>query len=595
MNTDKKELSEAYKELRKIIGVQDLEKWAADNSKAMLEEVKTLIKRATQEGQEAALRYDDFKELDRLFVTREITQEEYENNPQKIAYKAYIGEIQIKVKELDIVCLLQAILPPKNLPAYKRATDAAIKKAEKIIKEIHKETSCSAKTLTFLSGLLIQSITYVTHYVYHQKEHDAFLKGLAAFQKQIDEVMKQVTHPLQDEKNDLLYKEHTRITNEMDKLSADHIQTIYNYSKANRIAADIVSELYPEQQIEKSIILKKGYIPTIHGTATDAIARMSSRTGKFNNIAGTLSITNKDVKLLISKFDELAGTLGINTHKLLSVAVAQFTANNNIGRNEPTQTTKYEIDIPVIEYALQCGYDVIAHTKDIKEEQEKEVKRANNALKDFKKRIAKEMQVLRHSGITWKDDTGDYVDVAIIGTNCIRNNYIHMAFDVAFAKYLRKLALTQYPISLLSIDARNSNAYNIGFKMSLHFNMDNNQNKGTANRLAVQTLLNCTNLPNIETVNKNRNSWEDRIKEPFEKALDTLTQYGVLEDWRYSHTKGSIMTDEEATSFNTFEKWAKTLICFSLKNAPDHTERLKAREKEKKENKTKQKNRQKKS
>ena len=249
MNTDKKELSEAYKELRKIIGVQDLEKWAADNSKARLEEVKTLIKRATQEGQEAALRYDDFKELDRLFVTREITQEEYENNPQKIAYKAYIGEIQIKVKELDIVCLLQAILPPKNLPAYKRATDAAIKKAEKIIKEIHKETSCSAKTLTFLSGLLIQNITYLTHYVYHQKEHDAFLKGLAAFQKQIDEVMKQVTHPLKDEKNDHFYKERDRIAAEMDKLSVDHIQTIYNYSKANRIAADIVSKLYPGQEI----------------------------------------------------------------------------------------------------------------------------------------------------------------------------------------------------------------------------------------------------------------------------------------------------------------------------------------------------------
>ena len=75
MEADKRELSEVYKELRKLTGAQDLDKWAAENSKAMLEEVKALIKRAVQERQEAALRYDDFKELDRLFVTQEITIE----------------------------------------------------------------------------------------------------------------------------------------------------------------------------------------------------------------------------------------------------------------------------------------------------------------------------------------------------------------------------------------------------------------------------------------------------------------------------------------------------------------------------------------
>jgi 2-phosphoglycerate kinase len=66
MEADKRELSEVYKELRKFTGAQDLDKWLADNSKAMLEEVKALIKRAVQEGQEAAIKYDSPRLLQRL-------------------------------------------------------------------------------------------------------------------------------------------------------------------------------------------------------------------------------------------------------------------------------------------------------------------------------------------------------------------------------------------------------------------------------------------------------------------------------------------------------------------------------------------------
>ena len=92
MNTDKKELSEAYKELRKIIGVQDLEKWAADNSKARLEEVKALIKRATQEGQESALSYDDFKEIS-LIISKALKNYNDEN---------ILNELKLRVKKITV-------------------------------------------------------------------------------------------------------------------------------------------------------------------------------------------------------------------------------------------------------------------------------------------------------------------------------------------------------------------------------------------------------------------------------------------------------------------------------------------------------------
>ena len=42
------------------------------------------------------------------------------------------------------------------------------------------------------------------------------------------------------------------------------------------------------------------------------------------------------------------------------------------------------------------------------------------------------------------------------------------------------------------------------------------------------------------------------------------------------------MTDEEATAFGDYEKWANTLVHFTLKDAPVHTARLEVRAEEKK-------------
>lgn len=249
MEADKMEMSEVYKELRKFTGAQDLEKWAADNSKLRKKEVKALIKKAIQDGQEEALRYDEVKELDRMFITKEITREEYESSQQKKVYEKYTSNIQSKVRGLDIICILQAILPAKTLPTYEQATDAAIDEAEKLIKEIHKTTGCKPETAGFFAGLIIQSITYITHYIYYPKKHASFQKDLIQYNQRLEEVAKKITYPLKDTKNDQFYKEHERITNEMNSMLADYIHSIYNYDKGYRIAEDIVIRLYPKQEL----------------------------------------------------------------------------------------------------------------------------------------------------------------------------------------------------------------------------------------------------------------------------------------------------------------------------------------------------------
>ena len=160
-----------------------------------------------------------------------------------------------------------------------------------------------------------------------------------------------------------------------------------------------------------------------------------------------------------------------------------------------------------------------------------------------------------------------------------------MEFGQNFANYLRQLPITQYHRGLLSVDARSETAYRLGLKFTQHFSIDNNQKRGTANRLKVKTLLAAADLPTLsdlqnETPDDSRH-WERRIKEPFEKALDELTGK-VLSNWEYVKVKGVQLSDAEAGSITDYETFAQLLVQFDLIDAPDHKDRLARRAEEKK-------------
>ena len=342
--------------------------------------------------------------------------------------------------------------------------------------------------------------------------------------------------------------------------------------------------LSPEEPIEQS----SPFLPVLHGKATDAIARMSGSKPTPNPLNNTASIESGEVKLIIKQLDTLSGTLGVSTHKLLSTAIAGFTALNHTGASRSLREAK--IAIPLKEYASQCGYDVEERPTETPEEAVKEAKRAKNALDNFRKKVRKDLELLYNASISWKEKIKgkekDFAEIRILGGMGIKAGYINIEFTVSLAEYLIQLPLSQYPQSLLLLDERNDNAYNIGLKMAEHYSNDNNQIKGTAQLLRVKTLLEYTSLPTITTIRKQRTSWEARIKEPFETALDALTACGLLEDWRYSHSKGAEMTDEEA-DFSNYEEWTDSLVYFTLRNAPNHAPRIAARAEEKKARQTK--------
>lgn len=328
---------------------------------------------------------------------------------------------------------------------------------------------------------------------------------------------------------------------------------------------------------EEAYRIVSTYSPILHGKATDTIARMNGRQARPNPLNNTASLDKDDVKLLIKNLDTLSGTLGVSTHKLLSTAIAEFTAENHTD-GEERSLRQAKVSIPLREYAIKCGCDITEHPTFTPEEAEQEAKRAKRALDNFRRKVKKDLELLYNASVSWKEtvrgNERDFAEVRILGGMGLKSGYITLEFTVTMAEYLIQLPLTQYPQALLKLDERNSNSYNIGLKMSEHYSNYNNQIRGTAQLLKVETLLRYTDLPTIETIREQRTSWEARIKEPLEKALDILTECGLLEDWRYSLKKGAELSDDQLEELTNYRTWAEKLIWFKLRNAPDLIKKL---------------------
>lgn len=416
---------------------------------------------------------------------------------------------------------------------------------------------------------------------------DALLRKLApVLTPEETTELEELTRELQ-EKQILIITEHNGIVNA-------NIRSEYIFSEEDDAIArrykDFLSELLERLRGElKALGMEEpqlNFLPMLHGKATDAMATMAGKKASINEISGAGAYESQQVKLIIQEFSELAGTLGVSTHKLLSTGVAFFTDRNHVG-NSKRILDMLRVAIPLKEYAQYCGYDVTPH-----DDTPEEAKRADDALRNARKKIRKDINILLASTLTWEEKVRgkvrDFDSMHILGRGGIRSGYINLEFTQSMGEYLIQLPLTQYPVALLGVDERNTNAYSLGLAMAEHFNMDNNQRKGTANTLKVKTLLGYTNLPSYESI-KGKKSWGERLKEPLETSLDVLTQCGLLSDWRYSGINGTILTDEEATNFSSYEEWADTNIFYVLKDAPDHTPRLEARAEERKQRAVKKK------
>lgn len=313
----------------------------------------------------------------------------------------------------------------------------------------------------------------------------------------------------------------------------------------------------------------KKYMTVVHGKATDELAPMIGRVPDRTTGSGRAYIIANDVTLSLDNYKFLSGCFTVSTHKLLMAALTAFTTNNHIGLDNQQPVKETAVYISFNEYATACGYDVYPREDESPEQAQK---RTKVQKRKARQKINKDLDILYAASLEWCENVGhgkndDYLSTRLISQKGFLNGHIKIVFTAEFAEYLHKRMLTQYPYALYTLDERNANAYKMGYKMSIYYMNDTNIRCGRNDRLKVQTLLSVCDLPDIDTVIRHRNSWRDRIRKPFERALNHLVDCGLLRNWYY----------KEDNSFNDFIEWSKTTVTFELADAPDPTDRMKGK------------------
>ena len=337
-------------------------------------------------------------------------------------------------------------------------------------------------------------------------------------------------------------------------------------SRADSIVNDQVSKWY-ENKTPDLLVLA-------HGRATDALPAINSRNAVIDPITGRAKLEKEDVQIFIENFENCRSKLQVRSNKLLTYGVAQFSRVNN--RNTKSNTIRPAITFPLEDYARLIGLKV---DPDPEADPEAEKKRIRRLLNETQKKIKNDLELLHSVKISWteqiKGKAQDFDQVSILSRVACKKGIVYMEFGYTMGQYLKAIPQSRYPVTQYLIDARNPNAYALGNKFAFHYYMDSNQKRGTANRLKVETLLKvCPGLKSYEEVLADGHSWTERIKEPFEKALDEVTRVGTLKDWRYTHAKGIELTEEEAQNITDYNTFKDLYITFEIGIEVDNTERF---------------------
>lgn len=350
-----------------------------------------------------------------------------------------------------------------------------------------------------------------------------------------------------------------------------------NVEKARDLAHQKALEWYPE---------RAGALLTYsHGAAVDALANMTSRRAITDIIAGTTKLEWQGVAMI---FNGAIVKYGISAHKLLIMLLNRLAAQNNAGT----------ITLPLSEYAqVTGGYNLIEHETSTPEEKQKEEKRLKNEKdrlrKDANENLKKLGGAISFEGKV-KGKPKRYSNMWILSQSDVSGGEIHVKFNPDFVRYLTEQhTMTRYPVALAMIDGRDGNAYRIGNKLALRYYMDSNRKNGTNNRIQIKKLLEVTTFPTFEEVQKLDRNWQRRIKEPFEKALDTLTdvqtadtagkpENKMLKNWEYVGAKGRILPDDEAENITSYTMFASLYLKFEMIDDINDAERITANEERRK-------------
>lgn len=299
----------------------------------------------------------------------------------------------------------------------------------------------------------------------------------------------------------------------------------------------------PFQTISPTEVQKEPmhYTALLNGTATNQFSSFSTRNKipQIDKITGSATMEQGTLKVFIDNYTELTGGLRVSTHKLLDTCTIMLTRSNTY--RSKSNSINNTVVISIDEYMRICNVPQTKASKD-----------------KMRRKLKEDLDTLYHISMEWSEKSGkqqqDFAKMRICSSVGIERGNIILTFSQEMASYLNNAYIMQYPLSLLQVDERNANIYPLGRKILSHYSNANNQKIGTANIIGVKALLAvCPDIPTYEEVMEKGRQVEQRIKTPFEKALNGLSN---ILTWEYSNAKGLPLTQEqlEDKDFNTFIK-----------------------------------------
>jgi hypothetical protein len=315
--------------------------------------------------------------------------------------------------------------------------------------------------------------------------------------------------------------------------------------------------------------IKDRYCPMLQGPGTNLLKQVTTRSIEpvINAITGQGTISKGSLTVFFEAFKDFRRSLRVSTHKLLDVCVLELTRQND---HKGTKPLNLIVNIDIDDYMKKCGIPLTKPSRD-----------------RTRRTIAEDLETLYNASLDWTEREGDkkgknFAKMRIIVAQMFGRRNVAVSFSPHLAQYLTQEAyIMQYPLALFQVDNRNEAAYMLGYKLALHHSIDNNTAKGTADIISVKALLeSCPAIPNEKEVREGKadRHFELRIIKPFEKALDSLVEVGLLSRWEYCNSKHEPLTKTQLESMD-YEVFSKCYICFDLSNAPDQTPRLEANKK----------------
>lgn len=300
-----------------------------------------------------------------------------------------------------------------------------------------------------------------------------------------------------------------------------------------------------EQQVDKIALDKPQYAPCYSSKGVFYPSRAIRRTATSSNILKGTEYEFEQFSLLLSKGNQ---KMSVVAHKLLVYCAILFTHNNNISVN-------------IKNYGCLCGYDLEEH-----DTTEAERKRVTNKIKNLYTEINKAAKTLISLHIRDKKTIDGHTNnIGYINIfekiSSIKNGFFEVRFTRTFETYLRTNKLMLYvPLAFFKIDGRSYIEWQLALKLLEHYGISSNQKYNVQGKLTIRSILENCSLPSYAAITKNHHSWENRIKEPLETALDDLYKLGIIKDWQYI----------DRYIFPNFTDWEKAIIEYELTSYPSN-------------------------